>query len=197
MYIRSFNDSGVVFSIHFPLYCIVPAPKPQLHCRTLSHRGNHGHYLLNYGLGTFSESTKATLNLIWTPFITLLFRLRLFSLECTWYRRLCFPGTQSSPRDSGMLSEGLVWGNSLSSEQFLWSLCYLACAFYVVERVLCGIILQATMPSTIKHPAHVPMWRGAKVAYVLIAMCLFPVAIGGFWAYGNLVSVLTIVLFYR
>lgn len=45
------------------------------------------------------------------------------------------------------------------------------------------------MPSTFKHPAHVPMWRGAKVAYLLIAMCLFPVAIGGYWAYGNLVSV--------
>lgn len=46
------------------------------------------------------------------------------------------------------------------------------------------------MPSTFKHPAHVPMWKGAKVAYVLIAMCVFPVAIGGFWAYGNLVSFL-------
>lgn len=48
--------------------------------------------------------------------------------------------------------------------------------------------IQATMPSTFKHPAHVPMWKGAKVAYLFIAMCLFPVAIGGFWAYGNLVS---------
>ena len=45
------------------------------------------------------------------------------------------------------------------------------------------------MPSTFKHPAHVPMWRGAKVAYFFIAMCVFPIAIGGFWAYGNLVSV--------
>ncbi|KAG6498903.1 hypothetical protein ZIOFF_038654 [Zingiber officinale] len=48
--------------------------------------------------------------------------------------------------------------------------------------------IQATMPSIFKHPAHVPMWRGAKVAYLLIAMCLFPIAIGGFWAYGNLVT---------
>ncbi|KAG6518755.1 hypothetical protein ZIOFF_022236 [Zingiber officinale] len=46
---------------------------------------------------------------------------------------------------------------------------------------------QATMASIFKHPAHVPMWRGVKVAYLLIAMCLFPIAIGGFWAYGNLV----------
>ncbi|XP_042423051.1 lysine histidine transporter-like 8 [Zingiber officinale] len=46
--------------------------------------------------------------------------------------------------------------------------------------------IQATMASIFKHPAHVPMWRGAKVAYLLIAMCLFPIAIGGLWAYGNL-----------
>eukprot|EP00252_Welwitschia_mirabilis_P006898 TRINITY_DN1784_c0_g1_i1.p1 TRINITY_DN1784_c0_g1~~TRINITY_DN1784_c0_g1_i1.p1 ORF type:complete len:540 (-),score=25.32 TRINITY_DN1784_c0_g1_i1:523-2142(-) len=46
--------------------------------------------------------------------------------------------------------------------------------------------IQATMPSSLKHPAHIPMWRGAKVAYVLIAMCLFPIAIGGYWAYGVL-----------
>uniref|UniRef100_A0A453JZ57 Amino acid transporter transmembrane domain-containing protein n=1 Tax=Aegilops tauschii subsp. strangulata TaxID=200361 RepID=A0A453JZ57_AEGTS len=46
--------------------------------------------------------------------------------------------------------------------------------------------IQATMPSTFKHPAHVPMWRGAKAAYLLIAMCIFPVAIGGYWAYGNM-----------
>ncbi|RLN27598.1 uncharacterized protein C2845_PM05G17670 [Panicum miliaceum] len=48
--------------------------------------------------------------------------------------------------------------------------------------------IQATMPSTFKHPAHVPMWRGAKVAYLLIAVCLFPVAVGGYWAYGNMAS---------
>ncbi|MCL7036449.1 hypothetical protein MKW94_021978, partial [Papaver nudicaule] len=34
-------------------------------------------------------------------------------------------------------------------------------------------IFQATMPSIFKHPAHVPMWRGAKVSYTLIAMCVF------------------------
>ncbi|MED6144871.1 Lysine histidine transporter-like 8 [Stylosanthes scabra] len=45
--------------------------------------------------------------------------------------------------------------------------------------------IQATMPSTFKHPARVPMWKGAKVAYFFIALCLFPIAIGGFWAYGN------------
>lgn len=45
--------------------------------------------------------------------------------------------------------------------------------------------LQGTMPSTLKHPSHVPMWKGVKVAYAIIALCLYPIAIGGFWAYGN------------
>ncbi|KAJ4757117.1 Lysine histidine transporter-like 8 [Rhynchospora pubera] len=49
--------------------------------------------------------------------------------------------------------------------------------------------IQAIMPSTFKHPAHVPMWRGTKLAYILIAMCLFPTAIGDFWAYGNMMPI--------
>ncbi|KAL5984114.1 Lysine histidine transporter-like 8 [Asimina triloba] len=47
--------------------------------------------------------------------------------------------------------------------------------------------IQSTMPSTLKHPSHIPMWRGVKFAYLVIGMCLFPVAIGGYWAYGNLI----------
>ncbi|CAM6087567.1 unnamed protein product [Calypogeia fissa] len=45
--------------------------------------------------------------------------------------------------------------------------------------------IQATMPSSLKHPSQVPMWRGTKVAYILIALCYFPVAIAGYWAYGD------------
>lgn len=48
--------------------------------------------------------------------------------------------------------------------------------------------MQATMPSDEKHPSSVPMWKGVKFAYLVIAMCLFPLAIGGYWAYGQLVS---------
>ncbi|XP_042507185.1 lysine histidine transporter-like 8 isoform X2 [Macadamia integrifolia] len=46
--------------------------------------------------------------------------------------------------------------------------------------------IQGTMPSTQKHPSQVPMWKGVKFAYLLIAMCLYPLAIAGYWAYGNL-----------
>lgn len=45
--------------------------------------------------------------------------------------------------------------------------------------------VQGTMPSSLKHPSHIPMWRGVRVAYVIIALCLYPIAIGGFYAYGN------------
>ncbi|XP_057963002.1 lysine histidine transporter-like 8 [Malania oleifera] len=47
--------------------------------------------------------------------------------------------------------------------------------------------IQATMPSSEKHPSHVPMWRGVKFAYLIIAACLFPLAIGGYWAYGHMI----------
>ncbi|XP_059437988.1 lysine histidine transporter-like 8 [Corylus avellana] len=45
--------------------------------------------------------------------------------------------------------------------------------------------IQATMPSDEKHPSRVPMWKGVKASYTLIAACLFPIAIGGYWAYGE------------
>lgn len=41
------------------------------------------------------------------------------------------------------------------------------------------------MPSDEKHPSRVPMWKGVKASYTLIAACLFPIAIGGYWAYGQ------------
>ncbi|GFS36026.1 transmembrane amino acid transporter family protein [Actinidia rufa] len=47
--------------------------------------------------------------------------------------------------------------------------------------------IQGTMPSSLKHPSCEPMWKGVKFSYLIIAMCLFPMAIGGYWAYGSLV----------
>ncbi|CAN4107306.1 unnamed protein product [Withania somnifera] len=47
--------------------------------------------------------------------------------------------------------------------------------------------IQATMPSSEKHPSRVPMWKGVQFSYLLIAICLFPLAIGGYWAYGHLI----------
>ncbi|KAG6390795.1 hypothetical protein SASPL_148540 [Salvia splendens] len=47
--------------------------------------------------------------------------------------------------------------------------------------------IQGTMPWTAKNPSSLPMWKGVKVSYMIIACCLFPMAVGGYWAYGNLI----------
>ncbi|XP_061345045.1 lysine histidine transporter-like 8 [Gastrolobium bilobum] len=47
--------------------------------------------------------------------------------------------------------------------------------------------IQGTMRSDAKQPSRLAMWRGVMFAYLVIALCLFPLAIGGYWAYGNLI----------
>lgn len=48
--------------------------------------------------------------------------------------------------------------------------------------------IQATIPSTEENPSKKPMWRGALIAYVVVALCYFPVAFIGYWAFGNSVE---------
>ncbi|XP_020217465.1 lysine histidine transporter 1 [Cajanus cajan] len=48
--------------------------------------------------------------------------------------------------------------------------------------------IQATIPSTPEKPSKVAMWRGFVVAYVIVALCYFPVALCGYWAFGNAVD---------
>ncbi|KAG6712062.1 hypothetical protein I3842_05G086200 [Carya illinoinensis] len=45
--------------------------------------------------------------------------------------------------------------------------------------------IQGTLPSNPKYPSHKPMSKGVAVSYLIIAMCQLPLAIAGFWAYGN------------
>ncbi|CAE5962798.1 unnamed protein product [Arabidopsis arenosa] len=45
--------------------------------------------------------------------------------------------------------------------------------------------IQATIPSTPENPSKGPMWKGAIVAYIIVAFCYFPVALVGFWIFGN------------
>ncbi|XP_057848868.2 lysine histidine transporter 2 [Cryptomeria japonica] len=48
--------------------------------------------------------------------------------------------------------------------------------------------IQATIPSTPEKPSKIPMWRGVLVAYFVTALCYFPVAIVGYWAFGQIVD---------
>uniref|UniRef100_A0A803QL86 Amino acid transporter transmembrane domain-containing protein n=1 Tax=Cannabis sativa TaxID=3483 RepID=A0A803QL86_CANSA len=48
--------------------------------------------------------------------------------------------------------------------------------------------IQATIPSTPEKPSKGPMWRGVIVAYIVVALCYFPVALIGYWIFGNQVE---------
>lgn len=45
--------------------------------------------------------------------------------------------------------------------------------------------IQATIPSTPEKPSKKSMWRGALGAYFVNAICYFPVAMIGYWAFGQ------------
>ncbi|XP_030461317.1 lysine histidine transporter-like 8 [Syzygium oleosum] len=45
--------------------------------------------------------------------------------------------------------------------------------------------IQGTLPSTPKCLSKRLMWRAVIISYSLIALCLYSLAIGGFWAYGS------------
>lgn len=48
--------------------------------------------------------------------------------------------------------------------------------------------IQATIPSSPEKPSKIPMWRGVIVAYIVVALCYFPVALVGYWTFGNVVE---------
>lgn len=45
--------------------------------------------------------------------------------------------------------------------------------------------IQATIPSTPEKPSKGPMWKGVLIAYLVVALCYFPVALIGYWMFGN------------
>ncbi|KAH6800942.1 lysine histidine transporter 1 [Perilla frutescens var. hirtella] len=45
--------------------------------------------------------------------------------------------------------------------------------------------IQATMPSTVDKPSKRPMWKGVILAYIIIGLCYLPVALIGYWIFGN------------
>ncbi|KAK7280901.1 hypothetical protein RIF29_08463 [Crotalaria pallida] len=48
--------------------------------------------------------------------------------------------------------------------------------------------IQATIPSSPELPSKKPMWKGVVVAYIGVAICYFPVAIIGYYYFGNTVE---------
>lgn len=48
--------------------------------------------------------------------------------------------------------------------------------------------IQATIPTSPEKPSKIPMWKGVMVAYAVVAACYFPVAIAGYWAFGQTVE---------
>eukprot|EP01018_Ginkgo_biloba_P036309 Gb_14022 [translate_table: standard] len=48
--------------------------------------------------------------------------------------------------------------------------------------------IQATIPSTPEKPSKIPMWRGVVAAYFVTAICYIPVALVGYWAFGQRVD---------
>ncbi|KAJ8758927.1 hypothetical protein K2173_002706 [Erythroxylum novogranatense] len=48
--------------------------------------------------------------------------------------------------------------------------------------------IQATIPSTPEKPSKIAMWRGVVVAYIIVALCYFPVALIGYYYFGNSVD---------
>ncbi|KAK6928478.1 Amino acid transporter, transmembrane domain, partial [Dillenia turbinata] len=48
--------------------------------------------------------------------------------------------------------------------------------------------IQATIPSTPQRPSKGPMWKGVFVAYIIVFLCYFPVALIGYAVFGNNVA---------
>ncbi|XP_009616066.1 lysine histidine transporter 2-like [Nicotiana tomentosiformis] len=48
--------------------------------------------------------------------------------------------------------------------------------------------IQATMPSSPEKPAKKPMWKGVIFAYIVVALCYFPVAFVGYAVFGKSVE---------
>ncbi|KAL9246562.1 hypothetical protein vseg_020080 [Gypsophila vaccaria] len=48
--------------------------------------------------------------------------------------------------------------------------------------------IQATIPSTPENPSKGPMWKGVVFAYIVVALCYFPVAWIGYLMFGNSVE---------
>ncbi|KAF3785351.1 Lysine histidine transporter 1 [Nymphaea thermarum] len=81
-----------------------------------------------------------------------------------------------------------VIGSYQSDPSFL-----LALPSLLLARPVDGLTRPSTKswlrPSTLEKPSKKPMWKGVVIfAYIIVALCYFPVALVGYWAFGNSVE---------
>lgn len=86
------------------------------------------------------------------------------------------PGVRYEPK--GSTTAGKVFG-------FLAALGDVSFSFAAHSVVL---EIQATIKSTAERPSRKPMWKGSLFAYIIVALCYFPVALIGFYVFGNSVQ---------
>jgi amino acid permease len=73
-------------------------------------------------------------------------------------------------------------GNVFGFFDGLGNIAFAYCGHNVVMEI------QATIPSTPEKPSKRPMIKGVIVAYIIVALCYFPVALIGYWVFGNSVD---------
>ncbi|XP_065876652.1 lysine histidine transporter 2-like [Euphorbia lathyris] len=83
------------------------------------------------------------------------------------------PDVQYGPRESTSAGQMFNFFGALGDVAFA----------YAGHSVVLEI--QATIPSTPEKPSKKPMWKGVIVAYIIVALCYFPVAFVGYWTFGN------------
>ncbi|KAH9326382.1 hypothetical protein KI387_006560, partial [Taxus chinensis] len=100
--------------------------------------------------------------------------IQLFNVFTKIYRPIDFPG-----------SRGYSTCPFLNNH-FIYSLVFNALGQITFSYAGHNVVLeiQATIPSTPNKPSKVPMWRGVVVAYIVVAVCYFPVSLVGYWAFG-------------
>ncbi|KAH0681106.1 hypothetical protein KY284_022191 [Solanum tuberosum] len=86
------------------------------------------------------------------------------------------PDTEYGPRASTQI------GRMFNGFQALGEVAFAYAGHNVVLEI------QATMPSTPEKPCKKPMWKGVIGAYIIVAICYFPVAFIGYAAFGNTVE---------
>lgn len=86
------------------------------------------------------------------------------------------PNVQYTPRASTSVGRLFQFFSALGDVAFA----------YAGHNVVLEI--QATIPSTPETPSKKPMMKGVWVAYAVVLLCYLPVALIGFWMFGNSVE---------